>query len=784
MTTRADTHPQGAPRLLGRVSIGTKIALSSGAALLLVGVLVVGVLSSMVALQGFADRMAAAHAAETAADHAQLAARAMQLASRDMQSQQTADRVEQSAAAALRQSERAQSALDDALPAADAAATAALKQGVASLTAYRDAVTRKAALRAAMLQERDNAFMTLQARFDSAITSVRREMVLEDLTPSEAEEMAEHIRAYQLAILTMRDATNRFLATGDAALTEKVNAADLSATGHLPGIVGARISADFKETAQDMAEAGKRMRDSSRTLFDAARELETFTATTEEQAALALETHLGAIGRAFGDLAEAALAASGAAQAAARRNLLALAGGITLVLLLSGVVMVRSIGRPIAAMTRVVQAMAAGDTESEVGFAGRGDEVGRMAAALGVLRLAVRRAFLQGQMIDQLPLGVVTADARQDFRISFANPEMARLLEPARAALTVAPDALAGQSIDVLAADPEAARALFADTGRLPQRSRMVLGPRSFEVMVSALTAADGSYAGPMLAWRDVTGQVALAHRFERSVAGVVQSVGQSAGEMGDAANAMTGSATRSGSLLVAVAEASRDATGNVQAVAASAEELARSVEEIARRVAESAEIASGAVVEAQATDQSMAGLSEAASRIGDVVRLITDIAARTNLLALNATIEAARAGEAGRGFAVVANEVKTLANQTAKATGEIAAQIAGMQGATGQAVTALRSIGTTIQRMSGITTAIAGAVEQQGAATQEIARAVQQAAAGTAQVDTNIGAVAVAVEQTGAQSRAVATTAGLLGTQSGALSAEVHAFLEALQAA
>jgi len=190
------------------------------------------------------------------------------------------------------------------------------------------------------------------------------------------------------------------------------------------------------------------------------------------------------------------------------------------------------------------------------------------------------------------------------------------------------------------------------------------------------------------------------------------------------------------------------------------------------------------AVSEAEATDASVSSLSEAADRISAVVRLISDIAARTNLLALNATIEAARAGEAGKGFAVVAGEVKNLATQTATATQEIGGQITAMQQATNQAVTALRSISGTIQRMNEIATIIAGSVEEQGAATSSIAKAVQHAAAGTAEVNSNIAAVTHVVEETGSRATGVLDAATEVTSQATTLKEEVAKFLVAVQQA
>jgi methyl-accepting chemotaxis protein len=232
------------------------------------------------------------------------------------------------------------------------------------------------------------------------------------------------------------------------------------------------------------------------------------------------------------------------------------------------------------------------------------------------------------------------------------------------------------------------------------------------------------------------------------------------------------------------VADASQSASANVQTVASASEEMAASVAEVGRQVLESSKIASEAVEQARQTDIRINELSQAASRIGDVVKLITAIAEQTNLLALNATIEAARAGEAGRGFAVVAQEVKALASQTAKATDEIGTQIASMQHATADSVAAIKAIGTTINRVSEIATVIAAAVEEQGVATEEIARNVQNAAKGTIQVADNIGDVRTGAKETGAASAQVLGSAKALSAEGGRLKTEVANFLQTVRAA
>ena len=275
-----------------------------------------------------------------------------------------------------------------------------------------------------------------------------------------------------------------------------------------------------------------------------------------------------------------------------------------------------------------------------------------------------------------------------------------------------------------------------------------------------------------------------LAEQFEASVGGIVKTIASAATEMQATAGSMSATAEETSRQSTAVAAASEQASANVQTVAAAAEELTGSITEINRRVSESAHITGRAVEEATRTNAEVKGLADAAKKVGNIVQLINDIASQTNLLALNATIEAARAGEAGKGFAVVASEVKSLANQTAKATEEISAQIQAMQNATSGAVGAIDGIGGTIGRISEIATAIASAVEEQGAATQEIARNVQQAAVGTSEVSTNITGVTQAATQTGAAASQVLSTAGELAKQSERLRAEVDKFLENVRVA
>jgi len=318
-----------------------------------------------------------------------------------------------------------------------------------------------------------------------------------------------------------------------------------------------------------------------------------------------------------------------------------------------------------------------------------------------------------------------------------------------------------------------------------PGKLRAVMAAVTARIMLD-MDIAISVYQEALLIERQQRGDKVdvLLRGFESSTGTLVGTVASAATELRATAQSLSSTTDQTTAQASGVAAAVEEASVNVQTVASAAEELSSSITEISRQVAQSSAMASKAVEDARRTDAIVKTLAGGAQKIGDVVGLISSIAGQTNLLALNATIEAARAGDAGKGFAVVASEVKNLANQTAKATGDISAQIAEIQTATSEAVQAIETIAQTIDELSRIAASIAASVEEQGAATQEIARNVQEAAAGTQEVSTNIVGVSRGAQETGAAASQVLEAAGELSNQAERMRADVGEFIAAVKAA
>jgi len=570
----------------------------------------------------------------------------------------------------------------------------------------------------------------------------------------------------------------------DSAAPEARMAGRLAALGRL-GIALPELATLLGEAAERtgrLAAEGQHDRARANFLFETRPRLMAFIGQLERTRAIIGETAEAGQLR-----ARAMEEAAGLAAAAARNQSRALVfAGIAATLLAAGLlaalVATRRVARPIRAAAATLAALGRGETPPAADARGRADEIGQLMTATATLRGTVARAFAQSQMLEQLPAAVMTADPRDAFRVGYMNQASQALMARIAPHLRLPPGGLLGQGIDLLHAELAQQRDTLADPARLPLRTRIQIGPETLALSISALRDGSGSYSGAMLSWTITTETAQLADSFEADIGGVVTAVGAAANQVQGAARTLAAAAEQSGQAVAAVAEAGKAAGQDVNAVAASAEELAASVSEISRQVADGAAVAQEAAAGARATDGSVRGLAEQAAQIGDVVRLIGDIANQTNLLALNATIEAARAGEAGKGFAVVASEVKALAGQTARATEDIGQRIGGLQGATQQAVTALQGVAGTVARLEEVTAAIAAAVEQQGAATREIARSAGRVSDATSAVVTNIAEVGRMVGETGGAATGMLDAATDLGGHATQLRVRADGFLASVR--
>ncbi len=684
----------------------------------------------------------------------------------------------------------------------DAAATALVATIVDRAGAYTLLLEEQARLRLEILRQRDEAFLARAQDYDQAFEGTNAAIDF-DLTGEAQNDARTRFTAFHQGFNDMRASALRYLATGDERMAQRVRRAAAQSRVHLRGAISStqqvpRVREEFERIGAlaEQASAGaiatietrRKMVEEVQAIMalrDAiAPQFERLAAERAQPAQEALLAAFAAANDRLAQIDAAAEAAIGAELRSQSRIVLGTAVGIALVLLLSAWAMARTIGAPLRRLAAAIGAIAGGEADVTVPDRNRRDEIGRIAEAVERMRVTVAEAFSRSQIIEQMPIGVLVADPRNEFRITYANAFSMHLVQLMEAHMPVKADAMLGQSIDIFHKGPARIRALLSDPANLPHKARLRVGTETLDLNASALRDPSGQYVGAMLAWYRTTEQARLADTFEEDIGAVVNSVAASATQLQQAARTLTDAAAETGREAMTVSEAGTQANADVQAVAAAAEEMAASVEEITRRVAEAADVARRAVAEAKATDTTVRGLAEAASRIGDVVRLIGEIAGQTNLLALNATIEAARAGEAGKGFAVVASEVKNLAGQTAKATEEIGRQIGEMQGATNQAVDAIRAIGATVDRTSDIATAIAAAVEEQGATTREIARSAAQVAQATETVARKIEGIRAAADATGGSAGAVLQASGALSGDAETLRTRAEGFLKAVRAA
>jgi methyl-accepting chemotaxis protein len=367
---------------------------------------------------------------------------------------------------------------------------------------------------------------------------------------------------------------------------------------------------------------------------------------------------------------------------------------------------------------------------------------------------AVEETERQGQMLDQMPVNVILANA-QTYDIVYCNETSLETLTRLESLLPCKAKDMVGSSIDIFHKNPAHQRKMLSDRKNLPHRTKIKLGDEVLDLKVSAIENKKGEYTYILLCWTVVTANVRLADSFETSVKAVVDTVSASATELMSTSETM--------------AAAAEETSTQAQTVASAAEQLSASINEITGQITKTTESVGTAVEGAKTSNERIMALQTKANEIGNIITVINDIASQTNLLALNATIEAARAGEAGKGFAVVANEVKSLSGQTAKATEDIAREIKQIQDETRLSVESIADIIKLVSDISERANAIASAVEEQSAATQE--------------VTSNITGVTQASGETGAAASQTNAAAMELSKQSEELGKRVDDFLVEVRA-
>ncbi|MAU40250.1 MAG: chemotaxis protein [Kordiimonas sp.] len=377
-------------------------------------------------------------------------------------------------------------------------------------------------------------------------------------------------------------------------------------------------------------------------------------------------------------------------------------------------------------------------------------------------------------MVDEMPLNVMYCDPKAG-EIKYINKASATTLQKLAHVLPVPVEKIVGSNIDIFHKNPSHQRNILGNPDYLPHTAIFDYGGETLKLKASAIHNGENEYIGAMATWSLVTDEMSLSTKVEETVA----VVSDQSDKMKQAASSLAAGSTQAFQQATLASSAASESSGNIQQVSAAAEELSASISEISRQVGQSSGVSGKAVSEVEKASDTVASMAAASARIGDIVKLINDIASQTNLLALNATIEAARAGEAGKGFAVVASEVKNLANQTADATDQIISQIEEMQTVTDQVVTVINEVREDINQVDSYTQAIAAASDEQRAATNEIAENVQRAAQHSLEVSQNIQDVANIAEQFGSDANDILAVSENLTQQSHELQTDIRDFIE-----
>jgi methyl-accepting chemotaxis protein len=459
-------------------------------------------------------------------------------------------------------------------------------------------------------------------------------------------------------------------------------------------------------------------------------------------------------------------------------------GASLLVALLLFLLISASIANPLRRLVAQMQRITEGDTDFEVKASDRGDEISRLNSAVSVLKGTVAEAFRLKQMIEDMPINIVSADVRNSFKMDYMNKAALSLLQSLKTHLALSPEKMLGQPMAQFHEHMAAQQRLLEDPRNLPHRARIKVGPETMELMVSAIRDRKGEYQTAMLTWNIITKQVHLADTFEKNVQAIVNSVAAASTELAHTAAEMTKVMEDTTSTAQSAAKNAVQTTADVQSIASATEEMSASVKEISTQVQRTSHLAGDSRSKTEAADKKAAQLGVAAKKVAEAITLISGIADQINLLALNATIESARAGEAGKGFAVVASEVKALAGQTNKSLGDIEKVIEEMNAASSEIIGALQGIKDSVENVSSASSTIAAAVEEQAATTNEMTRNMQSAAQGTQAISSSLDAVSHGSAQASTASSQVHGAATDLSQQAERLHQEVGEFLRMIRSA